>query len=301
MNTIMSEAAATRDRANAVGILWMIAAMGAFAIEDTLIKGAAARLPVAQVMILFGLGGAALFAVIAMARREPIFSADILSRPMRIRACFEVTARLFFVLALALTPLSATTVILQATPIVVVLGAAFLFGEKVGWQRWAAILIGLVGVLVVLRPGAEGFSWLSGLALIGMLGFAGRDLASRAAPRSISTSVLGLYGFAAVVLAGILYGLLWEQRGFVVPDPSAAAFLSAAIVCGVLAYSALMKAMRTGAISVVTPFRYTRLLFGLALGVLVFGETLDLAMIAGSLIIVLAGLVLLKPAAAPNR
>jgi drug/metabolite transporter (DMT)-like permease len=230
-----------------------------------------------------------------------VFGADILSRPMRVRACFEVTARLFYVLALALTPLSATTAILQATPIVVVLGAAFLFGEKVGWRRWVAILVGLVGVLVVLRPGAESFSALSVLAVIGMLGFAGRDLASRAAPRSIATSVLGFYGFVAIVLAGLLYALLWERREFVVPDRSAAVLLSAAVVCGVLAYGALMKAMRTGAVSAVTPFRYTRLLFGISLGVLAFGERLDLPMTSGSLIIVLAGIIILKPPAGLRR
>lgn len=300
MNRVMTEISAEQNSANARGILWMIVAMGAFALEDALVKTIVAHLPVAEVLILMGLGGTLLFAVAARARRERIFSPDVISRPMRIRACFEVTARLFYMLALALTPLSATTVILQATPIVVVLGAAFLFGEKVGWRRWAAILVGLAGVLIVLRPGAESFSLLSVLGVIGMLGFAGRDLASRAAPRSLSTSVLGLYGFVAVVLAGILYGLLWERSAFVVPTLSTAALLSVGILTGVLAYGALMKAMRTGAVSVVTPFRYTRMLFGISLGVFVFGEQLDLPMIVGSLIIVLAGIAIPKLSAAPR-
>lgn len=301
INIVMIETVARQNNGNLAGILWMVAAMGVFAIEDALVKAAAAHLPVAEVLVLFGLGGACLFAVTAAIGQESVFGADILSRPMRVRACFEVTARLFYVLALALTPLSATTAILQATPIVVVLGAAFLFGEKVGWRRWVAILVGLVGVLVVLRPGAESFSALSVLAVIGMLGFAGRDLASRAAPRSIATSVLGFYGFVAIVLAGLLYALLWERREFVVPDRSAAVLLSAAVVCGVLAYGALMKAMRTGAVSAVTPFRYTRLLFGISLGILAFGERLDLPMIVGSLIIVLAGIIILKPPAGLRR
>lgn len=289
-----TEIAAAESKVNLVGSLWMVAAMALFALEDAMVKATAARLPVGEVLVLFGLGGAILFAGTAMMRGEMLFGADVVSRPMRVRACFEVTARLFYVLALALTPLSATTAILQATPIVVVLGAVFLFKEDVGWRRWAAILIGLAGVLIVLRPGAESFSALSVLALIGMLGFAGRDLASRAAPRSVATSVLGFYGFAAIVLAGILYALLWERSRFVVADPAATALLSTAIVCGVLAYSALMKAMRTGAVSVVTPFRYTRLLFGVALGVLVFGEQIDLPTAVGSLVIVLAGIAILK-------
>ncbi|MGB3897723.1 MAG: DMT family transporter [Mesorhizobium sp.] len=289
-----TETIARDGRANLVGSLWMVAAMAIFAGEDAMVKAASAHLPIAEVLVLFGLGGAIVFAIAATARREPLFGPAILSRAMRIRACFEVTARLFYVLALALTPLSATTVILQATPIVVVLGAAVLFREHVGWQRWLAILVGLAGVLIVLRPGAESFSALSILALIGMLGFAGRDLASRAAPRSVTTSVLGVYGFAAIVVAGVLYALLWERQAFIVPGAAAMAFLSTAVACGVLAYAALMKAMRTGAVSVVTPFRYTRLLFGIALGVLVFGERLDLPTLAGSLVIVLAGIIIMK-------
>lgn len=290
-----STGAATSDqKESVVGSMWMVAAMALFAIEDAFLKLATAQLPIGEILVLFGLGGAILFGAVSLLHGEDVFHRDIVSRPMRIRACFEVTGRLFYMLALALTPLSATTAILQATPIVVVLGAAMLFGEKVGWRRWTAIVAGLVGVLIVLRPATEAFSALSILALIGMLGFAGRDLASRAAPRSIATSVLGLYGFLAVVLAGILYSLIWERSAYMVPDAGTATFLAASITAGVLAYASLMKAMRTGAVSVVTPFRYTRLLFGIALGVALFGETLDFATILGSCIIVASGLFILS-------
>ena len=134
----------TDRRANVVGSLWMVAAMAAFAVEDALVKGVTARLPVAEILVIFGLGGALIFAGVAAWRGESLFNADVLSRPMRVRVCFEVTARLFYTLALAPTPLSTTTAILQATPIVVVLGASLLFGEKVGWRRWTAIVVGLV-------------------------------------------------------------------------------------------------------------------------------------------------------------
>ena len=98
-------------------------------------------------------------------------------------------------LAIALTPLSSATAILQATPIIVVLGAMAFFGETVGWRRWCAIVIGLIGVAIILRHGADDFSPLSILAVLGTLGFAGRDLASRAAPATLTTSlgVIGLY------------------------------------------------------------------------------------------------------------
>jgi drug/metabolite transporter (DMT)-like permease len=282
----------TDARADFLGALWMTGAMAAFAVEDTIVKGVTQRLPVAEVLVLFGGGGALVFAAAAIARGEALFGADVVSRPMRVRLCLEVVGRLFYTLALALTPLSATTAILQATPIVVVLGAALLFGETVGWRRWTAVAAGLIGVLIVLRPSPGSFSPLSILAVVGLLGFAGRDLASRAAPRSLSTAALGFWGFVALLLAGALYAL-WEQRPFLMPDGETALLLAATALCGVLAYASLMKAMRTGAVAAVTPFRYTRLLFGVGLGVLVFGERIDLAMTVGCAVIVAAGLFIL--------
>lgn len=284
----------TGNRENMIGSLWMVAAMALFAVEDAFVKLASTSLPVGEVLVLFGFGGVILFGMVALLKNEKLFHADIVSLPMRIRVCFEVTGRLFYVLALALTPLSATTAILQATPIVVVLGAALLFGEKVDWRRWAAIIAGLIGVLIIIRPATNSFSPLAILALIGMIGFAGRDLASRAAPRTIATSALGFYGFAAIILAGVLYSLLWEQTAYAVPEMNTLGLLLAASSVGVLAYTALMKAMRTGLVSVVTPFRYTRLLFGIGLGVALFGEQVDVPIIIGSCIIVASGLFILS-------
>lgn len=277
---------------NVAGSLWMIAAMAAFALEDALVKQAASGLPVSEVLILFGLGGAVAFCALAGIKRETVFHRDVLSPVMKIRFAFELVGRLFYILALALTPLSSTTAILQATPIFVVLGAALFFGETVGWRRWTAILVGLIGVLIVLRPAGDSFSLLSLLAVVGMLGFSGRDLASRAAPATLSTNVLGFYGFLTIVIAGLAFAL-WEQPAFVVPGPETLLALLAAVAFGVVAYSALMKAMRTGEVATVTPFRYTRLLFGVLLGVVWFGEGIDTQMLTGCAIIVGSGLFIL--------
>lgn len=281
-----------RRMANRIGSLWMVASMAAFAVEDALIKGASQTLPIGQILILFGIGGALVFAGLAVRNREPLFPRAVLSPAMRIRAVFEIVGRLFYVLAIALTPLSAATVILQATPLVVVAGAALVFGETVGWRRWTAILIGLAGVVVIVQPGADSFSVLSILAIVGMLGFAGRDLASRAAPASLGTAILGFYGFLSVTLAGAAFSV-WQAVPFVLPGGEAVLFLATAVMAGVGAYACLMKAMRTGDVSAVTPFRYTRLLFGIALGIVFFGETLSLSMIAGSILILMSGLFIL--------
>lgn len=270
----------------------MVASMAAFAIEDAFIKVASETLPIGQILVLFGLGGAILFACLARVKGDAFLNRDVTSKPMLVRVIFEITGRLFYVLAIALTPLSAATVILQATPLVVVASAALIFGETVGWRRWTAILIGLLGVVVIIQPGTESFSALSILALLGMIGFAGRDLASRAAPASISTHILGMYGFLSVIIAGILFSV-WDGAVFQYPGEEASLFLAGAVFTGVLAYTGLMKAMRTGEVSAVTPFRYTRLLFGIALGIFIFGEELSLSMGIGSGLIVLSGLFIL--------
>ena len=274
---------------NLRGALFMVLAMAGFAIEDSLLKGATARgVPVGQVLILFGGLGMLLFAALAHRQGDRILHPAILTRPLLVRAGFEVMGRLFFTLSLALTELSTTSAILQAAPLMVIAGAAVIFGERVSPARWLAVLVGFLGVLIILRPGLDGFSPLSILAVLGMIGFAGRDLATRAAPKVLSNFQLGIYGFAMMVPAGL--GMLIWKGGAIWPDAMALAYLGMAVVVGVSAYNFLTVAMRTGEVSAVTPFRYTRLVFAMILGTLVFGETPDLLTLLGSVIVVGAGI-----------
>ena len=271
----------------------MITSMAFFAVEDSLIKFVTSTIPIGQILIMFGLGGALIFLLVAHFKNEKIMLRDMLLLPMYVRALFEIIGRLFYVLAISLIPLSTATVIIQATPIVVVAGAAIIFGEKVGWRRWTAILLGLCGVIVIIQPTAESFSFLSILALIGMIGFAGRDLASRAAPENLSVFILGLHGFIALAFSGLIY-TIWDDANFVMIDIDTIGFMVGAVVFGVAAYSCLMKAMRTGEVSAVTPFRYTRLIFGVSLGVCFFNESLNYSTVLGTILIVISGLFILS-------
>ncbi len=279
-------------RANLIGSCWMVLAMASFAVEDVFVKAVSSLLPIGQVLILFGAGGVIVFAIVARMQGESLYSKQVISPPMCIRMLFEILGRLFFTLSIALAPLSSATAILQATPIVVVAGAALFFNETVGWRRWTAIIVGLLGVLIILRPVSDSFTVFSVLAVLGMLGFAGRDLASRAAPSVLSTAILGLYGFVAIIIAGIIYSL-WQGEPFAQPDVQAWYQLLGAVFWGVIAYAGLMKAMRTGEVSAVTPFRYSRLLFGLVFGIYLFGEHLDTSMLIGCGFIVASGLYIL--------
>ena len=277
--------------ANLRGSLWMVASMAGFAVEDAFIKSAAGAIPLGQVIIMMGLLGIAAFSIMAIIANEPPIPRSVLSRTMAIRSGFEVTGRLFYALAITLTPISVASAILQASPLVVVLGAAVIFGEKVGLRRWLIILVGFCGVVVILRPGLDGFNALSILAVIGMLGFSGRDLATRAAPPSLSNAQLGVAGFVMLTLSGVI--ILGFSGGAVLPTMPVLGKILAAAVFGVAGYSAITQAMRTGEVAVVTPFRYTRLLFAMILGVTVFGERPDAATLIGSAIIVGCGVLIL--------
>jgi drug/metabolite transporter (DMT)-like permease len=280
------------SRANVIGMCWMIFAMACFALEDTFLKLVLQVLPVGQLLIVHGIGGVIVFGIILRMQNQPLFIRDVFSIPMRVRLFFELMGRVCYTAALALVPLSAMTAILQATPIVVVASAVILFGEKIGPRRWFAIALGLLGVMIIIRPTSDQFTIYSVLAIFGMFGFAGRDLASRAAPKTISTALLGFYGFITVFIAGVIITLS-KGGAFVSLTTSVLGGITGSVVFGVAAYVALMKAMRTGEVSAVTPFRYTRIVFGLACGVLFFGETLDGYMLLGSALVVLSGLFIL--------
>ena len=199
--------------ANQRGSLFMVAAMAGFAVEDMFIKSAAKAMPLGQVLALMGALGILWFALQSRRVGEPAFPAALRSRTMLVRSSFEMVGRLFYSLAIALTPISVASAILQATPLVVVAGAALIFGERVGLWRWALTALGFAGVLVILRPGLEGFDAMAILAVIGLLGFAGRDLATRAAPPALSNAQLGVAGFAVLGVSGVV--ILAVQGGAV--------------------------------------------------------------------------------------
>lgn len=276
---------------NLRGSLYMTAAMAGFALEDAYLKAASRQIPVGEAILIIGLVGIVVFAGLALRAGQPPIPAAIFSRTMALRSGFEITGRLFYALAIALTPVSVASAILQATPLVVVLGAALIFGEHVGLKRWLLILLGFAGVLIILRPGVDGFSALSLLALIAMAGFAGRDLATRAAPLALSNAQLGVTGFVMLTLSGLI--ILAVGGGASLPTPQTLLLLAGAATFGISAYAALTTAMRMGEVAAVTPFRYTRLLFAMILGVTVFGERPDAATLFGSAIVVACGVLIL--------
>ncbi|MDC0136588.1 DMT family transporter [Sulfitobacter sp.] len=293
---------------NLRGATIMVLAMLGFAIEDAFIKMMGNALPVGQILVMLGIGGSAVFALVVLAQKRALFERDMLAAPVLTRAIGEIIGTMCFISAIVFTPLSTASAILQATPLVVTLGAALFLGEAVGWRRWAAILVGFIGVLMIIRPGMSGFSPLSLFAVGGVLGLALRDISTRKASKSLSSMQLSFLGFLVLIPAGfMLLGITGKSLAPL--DARLWLLITASIAIGVFAYYGIVAAMRVGEVSFVTPFRYSRLIFAMIIGISFFGERPDTLTILGGIVIVASGIYTvlrerkhrLKPVAVPSK
>ena len=274
---------------NTRGAVLMVGSMLAFAAEDLFLKRAATALPPGQVIAMIGAVGALCFWAIAARRGEVILTRAAWSRPALIRTLSEAGATMFYITALALLPLSVNAAILQASPLVVTMAAALFLREKVGWRRWTAIGVGFAGVLIILRPGTDGWEPAGLLTVACVIILAARDLSTRMMPASIGTFQLTTWAYLALVPAG----LVLMRIGATPPqpvDPTKWLDLTGALLTGLVGYWAVTAAMRLGEVSVVAPFRYSRLIFVLILSAIFLGERPDVWMIMGATLVIGSGL-----------
>lgn len=265
----------------------MIAAMALFAIEDMFIKLAGAALPSGQIVFVLGAFGAPVFIFLARRKGARIFTRDALHPAVLLRNLGEMLGTLGFIVALAALPLALVLAVMQAMPLVVTMGAALFLGETVGWRRWCAIIIGFCGVLLVIRPGMEGFDPRALWLIPAVLGMGLRDLVSRAIPARLSNAQVSAWGLLSVALLG---GLMMLQGGAVPISPISATWLLGGVLVGTAGYWAITTAARTGEVSIVAPFRYVRLIFAILIGLFVFAEVPDRLTLMGAAIIVASGL-----------
>ena len=295
---------------NRRGIILMVTAMAAFAVEDAFIKIAAERLPTGQILSLIGLPGLVFYILLLRRKGAPILTRDALHRQALLRLAGELVGSACFITALAVVPLAMASAILQAAPLAITAAAAIFLAEPVGWRRWSAVTVGFLGVLLIVRPGSEGFVPASLLVVVAVCALVLRDLSTRRVPAHISSLQLSAWVYVALVPFGILLDLAlghsWRW-----PDPRIAAALAGAMIVGIIAYWSVTEAMRGGELSVVAPFRYTRLIFTLSIAVIFLGERPDVWTLAGAAVIIVTGLYTLsrermarrvtKPAASPIR
>jgi len=272
---------------NLRAILLMIISMAAFALADTLVKVSAGSMSASQVMFLLVSGGLVIFALIAIAQGDNLIDRRAFSPILLLRYVAEVTGMIGMITALATAPISSVGAITQASPLLAAVGAVLFLNEKVGWRRWASIIVGFIGVLLIVQPGAVEFDHSILWAILALVGLSLRDLTTRMVPKDMPSASLATFTMIAALpltAAWVLIGgdaLFASNINWIVAGPM--------IILGAAGYMLLIASIRMAAVSVVMPYRYSRIIFLLCLGVLVFGERPNALMLIGAALIIASG------------
>lgn len=273
---------------NLRGAIYMNLSMAGFTLNDAAMKAVMQHLPLWQAIAFRGL--LTLIPLIVIARmagglsfRLPRGDAVVVG----IRSVAEVASTLLFLAALVHMPIANLSAVMQSLPLAVTLGAALVFGEKVGWRRLAAILVGFVGVLIIVRPGPDGFDvWsLLGLASVGFVVV--RDLSTRKISRQTPSAMVAVLASISVTVTALVLSPL---TGWVMPTATDMLLLVAAAFFIIIGYNFAIMVMRVGDIGFVAPFRYTALLWALLLGWLAFDTLPDPLTLAGAGLVVASGI-----------
>ena len=271
--------------ANFKGIVAMCAAMALFTVNDTLVKLVAGQLAPHQILLVRGCF-ASFFALVLVFVAKEQRCLVMLAQPFVLaRCCIEGFIAFTFISALAVLPLADITAILLISPLVITVIAAVFFKEYVRWRRWAAVIVGFVGMLLVVKPGVSGVQSASFLALASTLGVAARDLMTRRLPMTIPSRVVAAGTTMATTVLGCVLALFQPWVGF---DWRTLLMLVGAAVVVSLGNLAIIIAFRDVDVSVVSPYRYTVIIWAVIAGAIVFGDIpsgvswLGIALIIGS-------------------
>lgn len=273
---------------NAQGAIWMVLSMAGFTCNDALTKSLTGVLPVSQIMLVRGVLMMVLVYVVAR-RLGALSHISTLFQPMVFaRVLLESLAALCFLIGLGQLPLGNISSIMQSLPLAVTLGAALFLGEPVGWRRWSAIIVGFLGVLIILRPGPDGFTWASIFILASVFLAAARDIVTKRIGAAVTSLSVTLFTALANAVLGVL--LIVPYGGWQPMPVSALGILAIAAILLFVGHQSIVIAMRTAEVSFVAPFRYTSLLWAIGLGMLFFDERPDLWMAVGATVVIGSGL-----------
>lgn len=273
---------------NRRGAFLMMLAMASFTVNDACIKSLAGHVPFFQAVFLRGAATVPMLLLLAGATGGLNFRYERRDWGLvALRSLAEVAAAYFFLTALFNMPIANATAILMALPLAVTLAGALFLGEPVGWRRWLAIAVGFLGVMLIVRPGAEGFNVYSVYVLLTVACVTVRDLAARRLSSDVCSMSVAVVAAAAVT---VFTGLGSLGESWVVPGPREAALLLGAAVLIIGGYVFSIMTMRVGEIAVVTPFRYTSLVWALILGLAVFGDWPSGLTLLGAALVVSTGI-----------
>lgn len=268
--------------------LYMMLSMSGFTINDALIKSLDGSLSTSQVIWIRGCFLSSMILLIVWQRGLLPRWHEAISTRISIRALCEGGATLLFLTALVQLPFANLAAILQSLPLAVTLGAALFLGEPVGWRRWLAIVVGFIGVMIIIRPGMDGFQFASILVLFSVVFAAARDLVTRQLPTQLPSLLVSGFSAIFITILGMVITLsVGEWKPMSVVQISTLAIAAFFLFFG---YQFIVLSMRTGDVASVVPYRYTALLWAILLGYLFFDEVPDGYTLLGSAIVVSMGL-----------
>lgn len=266
----------------------MSVSMAGFTLNDTLVKAASAEMNMGQIMFIRGMFATLLVLMLAWQQGALSNLRAALHPMVGLRAFGELGGTVFYLIALAHLPLANVSAVFQALPLAVTMAAALFLGETVGWRRWAAIAVGFVGILIIVRPGLEGFTIYSVYTLV-CVGFCAlRDLATRRIPQNVPSLYVSTITAVIVTVFGAV--LIGPMGGWSPVSGNALLLLLGASVLLLFGYQFIILSMRNGQVSFVAPFRYTGLIWAVLMGILVFADLPDLPTLVGASLVVGSGL-----------
>jgi drug/metabolite transporter (DMT)-like permease len=273
------------------GALYMNVAMAAFTLNDTAMKAATLTMPLFEAIALRGLITTIGLIVLGLTigglhLRIPAKDRTV----VWVRSLAEIGGTVLFLTALMHMPLANLSAIMQALPLAVTLAAAVIFRETIGWRRLTSILIGFTGVLIIIRPGPDGFDVWSLMGLGAVLCVVVRDLSTRRLSSTTPSVTVAVWASGSVMVVGILGAFVDGWHGVSLGEGMIVASASLALLVG---YMFSIMVMRVGDIGFVAPFRYTALLWAILLGWLSFGTLPDRVTVLGAAIVVTSGIYLL--------
>jgi drug/metabolite transporter (DMT)-like permease len=268
------------------GVAMMLLGVLLFAVNDTLGKWLVGAYAVGQLLLVRSIAG--LCAMAPFIRRAGPYAFLQAPRPglQLLRVVFSTLEGSLFFWALTELPLAEVMTYYMAGPIYVTALSPFLLGERVGWRRWTAVAVGFGGVVIALHPSPGSLSLGAICALVGSLSYAFFLIATRKLAGTPGTVLMTAQLLAALIFGGTLVLTQgWTPPGAL--DLVLMLFLGIGSLCGNLCVN---HSLRMAPASVVVPYQYTLILWGMLFGYLFFGEVIGPLTMAGAVIIIGAGL-----------
>lgn len=271
------------------GIVAMTASMLALTLNFALVKVLADVVPIGEILFLRGVIAASILGVVAIGTGAHRNIRLMFHRTVIWRSVSESASAVFYFLALLRMPVANVTVLYQALPLVLTAAAALFLGEKVHLRRWVAILCGFVGVVIAIRPGASDYDVASLFMVMAVLFSVGRDIATRAMPAGIPTILVTIAGLTTLSLVGLMSAPAGQ---WIWPDAVSLLLLTAISVLLLSGQLCLVIAMRQGELSVISPFRYSSVVWAIVLDYVYWSNIISINMMIGAIIIISSGIYL---------